>query len=80
MKKLWNYIDSKNISVARKYKMAAAILILGFAATGFCLWAIIQIWALSTPGWLFCFVFYPVIAAILVAFIYSYGHSFHSNR
>ncbi|MCR5431831.1 MAG: hypothetical protein K6E95_04675 [Lachnospiraceae bacterium] len=77
MKRFWNYIDSKDISVKKKHKRAFLLLALCFGFAGLCLWLIVRPWALATLDWLFCFVFYPVVASILVVFFYEYGHRFH---
>jgi len=80
MKKLWNYIDRKNLTIDEKFKIACAIIgfISGFI--GFIIWLLVRFWALDTIMWLFCFIGYPVVISFIFTFIYGCRHEFHNGK
>ncbi|MCR4674199.1 MAG: hypothetical protein K5675_04245 [Lachnospiraceae bacterium] len=79
MKKLWNYIDNKNLKAKTKYMLA--FLIVESAATlfGILLWLVFRLFGYSSGGWLFCLIGYPVMITFYVTVLYLYGHEFHNG-
>ncbi len=79
MKKIWNYIDEKNMPARSKYQLAGVILGSLFSFTGMMIWLIIRNFFLSSPKWLFCFIGYPLVISLLIVFFYGCRHEFHEG-
>lgn len=79
MKRLWSYIDKKNMTASAKFGIAALLLSISFALGGFIIWCIISIWALSGLDWMICFILYPAVISWFLTYIYYCNHSFHDN-
>lgn len=80
MKKLWNYIDKKNIKATTKYKFAFFIIVLLSGLLGYILWLIFRNFGLSSGAWMFCFIGYPVLISFYITVLYAYNHEFHDKK
>lgn len=69
MSRMWNWIDSKNLSDGAKANLFLFISSLISGAVGFIVWLIVSKYALNSWEWAACFVGYP---GIFVGFIGGY--------
>ena len=69
MSRLWDWIDSKNISNDMKTSIFLLLNCLKYSILGFLAWLIVSRFALSTLDWALCFTGYP---GILIGFIGGY--------
>lgn len=80
MRYIWDNIEKKNWRAENKYKAALLILGILFGMAGLIIWGVVQIWALRSFGWMFCFVGYPVVLSWIVVLFYSGKHDFHDGK
>ena len=80
MKTIWSNIEDRNWKAATKLKAFLWVLGILFGFIGLVVWGVVQIWALKTIDWMFCFIGYPVIASWLVVLFYCGNHDFHDGK
>ncbi len=79
MKKLWIYLDEKNLPAVNKYHLAFILYGSLSALFGFLLWSVLRIWMFSTLDWMICFIGYPVVISFVIVFICGCNNEFHNG-
>ena len=77
MKKLWDWINCKNLTSGKKYTLCLWLLSFIWGLLGFTLGLGIEALTSASKEWLLIFTGYPVLFSFLAVFLRSGRHPFH---